>query len=113
MVARSSGGCRRRQRSRRGKSRTWEELWTGEEGAAAMLPNVCDRIGDSALFGAHIIGKACLVCALSCMQKQQALIKPASIDLALPSADMSELWQTTAEEQRHEELCGHLTSLYF
>ena len=47
------------------------------------------------------------------MQKQQALMLAAAIDLALPSADMPALWRTAAEEERREELFGHLNSLYF
>lgn len=49
---------------------------------------------------------------MECMQKQQALLLAASIDLAQPKADMTTLWRAAAEEEKREALFGHLSTLF-
>lgn len=48
----------------------------------------------------------------ACVQKQQAVLLAAAIDLGQPKADMVALWQAVAEEERREALFGHLSALY-
>lgn len=45
------------------------------------------------------------------MQKQEALLLACAIDLGQPTADMTALWQLAAEEERREELFGHLSAM--
>ena len=47
-----------------------------------------------------------------CVQKQQAVLLAAAIDLGQPKVDMAALWQAASEDERREALFGHLSALY-